>query len=484
MQKHGRPTRRASRLRVACRRVGALLAVASVGLGGALALGISPSGATPPPYDNPNFNPESGVGANTYTSEVAFNAACPQSIAETPGSEPAAKALNNDLNTEASFTPGGTVHYVFYDNPNFASQNFTLQDCIATYPADEFTAADFDEFGVLRNASKTDLTSNATSIDQVGLNGIVQSDGIIYYSWTAPGSLTPGSWICNFARDVATGHGGEGNRKSMAVCYQVIASVTPTAPTHDETTDCGVEDTYTIPLKTGVTYKVDDVITGTGTYDLPAGTTVDITAEANDGYFIPGDADIAWSYTGSTVEECTNPVDPKEPTHTESSACGVADSYTIPSSDGVTYVVGQVVTAAGTYTLPAGTTVVITAVPNDSVFAEGVTTSWTFTGSEVPVCETITQGGGDPTPVTTTTVAPTTSTTEAPTTTTSLPELAFTGAPEAVEAEVPTTTTTVPAAPELPFTGSNTTTLAMVAVGMLSLGALCVAASRRKRTTT
>ena len=48
-------------------------------------------------------------------------------------------------------------------------------------------------------------------------------------------------------------------------------------------------------------------------------------------------------------------------------------------------------------------------------------------------------------------------------------------------AEVPAPTTTVPAAPELPFTGSNTVPMAIAAMGMLGVGVLCVAASRRKQ---
>lgn len=77
------------------------------------------------------FNAESAPGfTNTFTGPVGdLMPACPQAIAGTPGSEPATKVLNDALNTPASFAPGGTVHYIYDDNPhtNGGTANFTIR---------------------------------------------------------------------------------------------------------------------------------------------------------------------------------------------------------------------------------------------------------------------------------------------------------------------------------------------------------------------
>jgi hypothetical protein len=536
----------------ALRRAVGVLAAAMLGLVGVLAFGMAPSAATPDSWPQ-TFNPE--PGHNTYDTADDLNVECPNGIAGTPGSDPADKVLNSALNTDASFTPGGTVHYIFNDNPNNADDDFTLQDCVVAYPVGYFDDADVDASGAVIDVSKNELDKNGTQIDGAALSGVLDSTGEIFYSWTAPATLTAGQWVCNFARDIDTGHGGGGNRKVTPTCYKVIAPVTPAVPTHIESTECDVLDSYTIPSTTGVTYKVNGVTKAAGTYDLPAGVEVDVTAEADDGYFIADGAETSWSFTGSEVQACSTTRTPTAPTHTVNEACAVVDTYTIPSMTGVVYKVNDVVTAAGTHDLPAGTTVVITAEAGEGFeIAEGATTSWSFTGSDVPECgrpvtptaptHTVneacavvdtytipstagvlyqvggvpaaaatytlpagttvnitavaaegavldeqattswsftgsavptcptTQGGGDPTPTTTTV---------APTTTTTAPELAFTGEPAVVETTVAPTTTTVPAGPELPFTGSETA--AMTAAGLLALvlGGLCLVASKRTR---
>jgi hypothetical protein len=170
------------------------------------------------------YNPETVAPyTNTFTPQPAdLKPTCPEAIAGTPGSDPASKKLNTPLNTAASFQAGGTVHFVYTDNPhvNGGTANFTIQDCMVTYPAGTFTAADFDADGVLINPT-TSVLKGGTQLDGAELSGISAPTGPIYYSWTVPATLDAGTWVCSFARDIRNNHGGGGNRKVPPTCFQV-----------------------------------------------------------------------------------------------------------------------------------------------------------------------------------------------------------------------------------------------------------------------
>ena len=207
---------------------------------------------------------------------------------------------------------------------------------------------------------------------------------------------------------------------------------TPQAPQLTTSEDCGVVDTYTIPSTLGVVYLVDGEAVDAGTYELPEGTTVVVTAKAAEGYRLVGGLDK--SLTGDTVEPC--PIDPptvnsdydcladeatavlspdsdanwtatgdeddtefgyrfvvtakpgfvfaegesevilegeidgsdrsceatpEAPELKTSEECGVVDTYTIPSTTGIVYKVNGEAVEAGTYELPEGVAVVVTA---------------------------------------------------------------------------------------------------------------------------
>jgi hypothetical protein len=191
------------------------------------------------------YNPETAAGyTNTFTPPTApLDPQCPQGLAGTPGSDPANKVLNQALNTPQSFSVGGTVHYIYSDNPHGAANRFQIQDCEVVYPPQFFQASDFDpQTGVLINTSftKADLSQNGTMIDGATLSGISDPEGNIYFSWTVQ-PVPVGSWICNFARDIATDHGGTGNRKVTPTCFQV-ASQQPVANIY-----LGYADSYRSP---------------------------------------------------------------------------------------------------------------------------------------------------------------------------------------------------------------------------------------------
>jgi len=199
-----------------------LLGVAIIGIGLAGTPADAASGTFPMAYHRE-------PGLHTFTPDpTRLTPACPEALAGTPGSDPATKVFNTALNTPASFQPGGTVHYIYKDNPhtNGGTQNFTIQDCVVAYAPGTFTAADFGPGGVLVNAKKN-LLKGGTQLDGASLSGITapNAEGNIYFGWTSPTSATTplaiGTWVCNFARDIKNNHGGGGNRKVSPVCYQL-----------------------------------------------------------------------------------------------------------------------------------------------------------------------------------------------------------------------------------------------------------------------
>lgn len=173
------------------------------------------------------YNPETAVGfTNTFTPPTeTLNPDCPNGIAGTPGSDPAHLAINGAIGD--NFSPGGTVHFVYSDDAHDAAFNFTIQICAVVYPQGFFAPSDFDHSGVLTNTSfsKHDLDSNGTVIDGAALTGISDPDGSIYFSWTSPTTVPDGSWICSFARDDSSNHGGGGNRKVTPTCYQAVSNI-------------------------------------------------------------------------------------------------------------------------------------------------------------------------------------------------------------------------------------------------------------------
>ncbi len=162
---------------------------------------------------------------NTYTPPTStLSPQCPNGLAGTPGSDPANLALNAPQNNAMSFEAGGTVYFVYSDNPHGSAFGFTIQDCMVVYPESFFTSSDFDPTtGVLTSNAfnKSSLDHAGTMIDGAALTGISSPEGQIYFGWTLPSTATTGSWVCSFARDIRTDHGGGGNRKVTPTCFQV-----------------------------------------------------------------------------------------------------------------------------------------------------------------------------------------------------------------------------------------------------------------------
>lgn len=268
------------RIRSLSMAAGAMVLVAGMGAPGA--------SAAAPSYPM-GFHPEATPGhTTTFTPPVTdLKPACPQALAGTPGSDPATKLFNPALNTATSFEVGGTVHYVYRDNPrdqSVAAQSaqgdtFRIQDCVVVYPSDFFKPSDFNSDGVLTGAfSKHDLVTNGTVVDAGQMRGIVGAGDNIYFSWTMPAheAIVPGAWVCNFARDVGRDHSpganfsSWGNRKVTPVCFRVQSadlSITKTGPA---TSTAGDDIAYTVTAtNTGSGAATTVVVADT----VPANTT-------------------------------------------------------------------------------------------------------------------------------------------------------------------------------------------------------------------
>ncbi len=119
-------------------------------------------------------------------------------------------------------------------------------------------------------------------------------------------------------------------------------------------------DTYTVPSVPGVRYLVDGVPAAAGTY--PGAGTVVVTAVAEDGYELTGPDTFTLVFTD------LQPATPVAPAQQDKG--GTAnDTYTLPAVPGITYLVGGVPVAPGTY--PGTGSVVVTVVPEPGFALDG-----------------------------------------------------------------------------------------------------------------
>ena len=147
---------------------------------------------------------------------------------------------------------------------------------------------------------------------------------------------------------------------------------------------------------------------------------VTVTATLASGYVFPSSLPTGWTKTGESHAQWTYTLQSKKcdivvtpGAVTFDDQCGTNDdTYTIPSTEGVEYLVGEEVVKAGTY--PGSGTVTVTAKAAEGyVLAKDVTTSWTHTFTDES-CGTTTST----TPPTTTPTTPPTTTPAVPTTVT------------------------------------------------------------------
>jgi len=324
------------------RAVGAGLIVAGTLIG---ALAVTSTTASAADYD-PASNGFTPDGVNSFGAEDALNASCPEAILATPGSGPANKAITGGWTGQAAnFAAGGTIQYTYWDNPNADSRNFNIEDCVVRYPASKFSAAEFDATTgeLLTSYTKQQLVDDAVELDKATLTQVDRSGTFITYKWSAPdpSKLTPGSWICNIARDTSTGHGGDGNRKVNPICFQVPLTSVP-RPTITPSDPCGSGNaTVTIPETTGVTFHSG---TAAGTVltegvAIPLGAGLTIVGVADSGYTLGSPTQSGnWVFGPFTETNTTACPTVPRPTLVVSDPCGTGNAtVTIPTTDGATF---------------------------------------------------------------------------------------------------------------------------------------------------
>jgi hypothetical protein len=166
-------------------------------------------------------------------------------------------------------------------------------------------------------------------------------------------------------------------------------SVTPVSPTFTDgacVAGAKTQVTYTVPAKTGVDYLVNGVKTTAGTFNATDGSTVTITTQAEAGYVLTGTTSFTHAYPSTPT--CTSPTTAAAPAFTDATCSrGVPTqaTFTIPTSNGVDYLVNGVKTAAGIHNAADGSTVTITAQAKPGYTLVG-TSSFAHTFAKTPTC--------------------------------------------------------------------------------------------------
>ncbi|KIA73413.1 hypothetical protein ANMWB30_23400 [Arthrobacter sp. MWB30] len=150
-----------------------------------------------------------------------------------------------------------------------------------------------------------------------------------------------------------------------------IGSIAPkvTVPTWDPalgTADqCGTEASVFIVYSMGVQYTESRV-----------GNVVTVTATAKDGFVLAPGATTSWTFTIPEIEPCDVPVTPVAPELIPAAVCGIEATVSTPEVEGVVYRQTR-----------TGSTITVTATATKGfVLADGATSSWEFTLSEVVPC--------------------------------------------------------------------------------------------------
>jgi hypothetical protein len=167
------------------------------------------------------------------------------------------------------------------------------------------------------------------------------------------------------------------------VCAPPVV-VTAVDPVVVASTTCGVEGSYTVPATTGVSYLLAGKAVAAGKHDGPASGTM--TAVALTGYQL---SNPTWSYALSVAaaKPCAGTVVavPVNPTVTPSTTCEVQGTYVIPTTTGLSYLLGGKAVAAGSHVGPASGTV--TAVPDEGYALSDPTWSFALSLPAADICE-------------------------------------------------------------------------------------------------
>ncbi len=163
------------------------------------------------------------------------------------------------------------------------------------------------------------------------------------------------------------------NPTDFAITVRTVPyPVTPT-PVLFTDKDGTAEDTYTVPATTGVDYLIGNSLVQAGTY--PGAGTITVTAKARTDYTLTGTTE--WT---ATFKATPYPVTPDPVVFTDKDGTA-EDTYTVPATDGVDYLIGNSLVQAGTY--PGAGTITVTAKARTDYTLTG-TTEWTATFKSTP----------------------------------------------------------------------------------------------------
>ncbi|MFC7375398.1 S-layer homology domain-containing protein [Brachybacterium sp. GCM10030268] len=203
-----------------------------------------------------------------------------------------------------------------------------------------------DRTSGLFNPPSPVITVSSTDTDQsVGFGGMELVSGDAMDGWyektiTIPEGRAPGEWeVTIYPLDDTLGNRTEFGDFAMFGTLGIVEVVygTPATPANVVFNDS--ERTYTIPSTGGVEYLLDGEVVEPGTYD--ASGTVAVTARALNGFVLDGEFEWKHSFAAQTVT-------PEAVTFSDQSGTA-RDTYTVPSTEYVEYLVDGEVVEAGTY---------------------------------------------------------------------------------------------------------------------------------------
>ncbi|WP_223940730.1 S-layer homology domain-containing protein [Arthrobacter sp. StoSoilB22] len=200
--------------------------------------------------------------------------------------------------------------------------------------------------------------------------------GNVVAAGTYPGSGT----VTVTARALTDYVLAEGATSEWSQVFKATPFVVTPAPVTFTDVDGTKDDTYTVPATAGVEYLIAGNVIAAGTY--PGSGTVTITSRAISDYVLAESATAEWVHKFKVTPFVVTPV----PVTFADMDGTKDDTYTVPATAGVEYLVGGNVIAAGTY--PGSGTVTVTArALTDYVLAEGATSEWSkvFKTTPAPV---------------------------------------------------------------------------------------------------
>ncbi|WP_185982195.1 S8 family serine peptidase [Arthrobacter sp. KBS0703] len=222
-----------------------------------------------------------------------------------------------------------------------------------------------------------DATGQSQGFGSMSLVSGSPKDGTWQRTMTIPQGSATGAWnVTLYPLKDTLGNGSTGFQSLGNVNITSTTTVEPTAVVFSDK-DGTAEDAYTVPATDGVEYLVGNKMVPAGTY--PGTGEVTVAARAKADYVLKSGAVASWTFT---FKATPFQVSPKAVVFTDNYGT-TTDTYTIPATEGVEYLLGDTVVAAGAYKGSGTVTVTAKTKPN-YVLTDGAAASWTFAFKTTP----------------------------------------------------------------------------------------------------